>query len=105
MKETFADLKERLLFKHPLCFICKKRRATDLHHCFVHDSKRFHDLVTVEENLMEVCDIDHTSLEQTANSDEVKQAFAEEQKARGIDVGAWYRSLPMKIKEYWLQCL
>ena len=97
--------KIEILSKRPICEICHNRRATQLHHCLVRDSKMFHRLVTVPENLMPVCDICHTSLEQTANSMDIKVSFATEQKERGVNVGEWYRSLPMKIKEYWLQCL
>ena len=55
MKETFQELKERILEKRPICENCWKKRATQLHHCLVHDMKKYHRLLTVEENLMPVC--------------------------------------------------
>ena len=51
MVESFADLKTRILRKRPVCEICGVRGATELHHCLVHDSRKYHHLVTVEENL------------------------------------------------------
>lgn len=102
MPEEFRFLKERILRKRPVCELCGHRLATDLHHCIVHDSKRYHDLVTVEENLMPVCSVCHTSLEQNANGFDVRLKFARTQVAKGYNVSEWYRRLPLKIKEQWI---
>ncbi len=103
MTETFADMKERILRKRPICEICGLRRATQLHHCLVHDMKKYHDILTVEENLMPVCDRCHTSTEQTANRLEVRIKFALRQiKVYNLDVVKWYQGLPLKVKESWI---
>ena len=102
MTESFADLKTRILRQRPICEICGVRAATELHHCLVHDSKRYHRLVTVEENLMPVCSICHTSGQSTANSYEIKVKFAKSQIERGYNIRGWYKGLPLKSKENWL---
>lgn len=99
----FRELKEKILRKRPLCENCYERGATQLHHCLVRDSKRYHELVTVEENLMPVCEVCHTSLEQTVNRFEVRVKFAERQVERGYDIAKWYNELPIKVKEHWLE--
>lgn len=98
----FEDLKLSLFRKRPLCEICKKRRATQAHHCLVHDTKRYHRELTCLENLMGVCDICHTSLEQKANGTKRRMEFAYEQMKRGYNIGKWYRLLPLKVKEQWI---
>ena len=95
---TLADI----LRKRPMCEICHVRPATQLHHCIVHDMKRYHKELTVPENLMPVCEICHTSLAQSANSKKVREEFIDEQIKRGYNIGAWYRELPLKVKEYWI---
>lgn len=96
------ELKRRILEKRPICELCNKNMATQLHHCLVHDMKRFHDLLTVEENLMPVCAECHTGLGQIANGYKVRRAFAYRQVKRGLHVSEWYRSLPLKYYEAWL---
>jgi hypothetical protein len=102
MMVNLAELKETIFRARGTCELCGWRRATQLHHCLVHDSKRYHDLITVPENLMPVCEICHTSLAQVANGYEVKRTFAERQVALGYDIAGWYGRLPLKIKERWL---
>jgi deoxyxylulose-5-phosphate synthase len=103
MLETFTELKERIIAKRPICEICGVRSATQLHHCLVHDMKKYHKELTVEENLMPVCESCHTSGEQTANRLEVRMKFALRQiDVYGLDVVKWYNGLPLKSKEYWL---
>jgi len=99
---NYAELKQKILSKRPYCELCWSRQATQLHHCLVHDMKRYHDLLTVEENLMPVCEICHTSLRQTANRLDVRMMFALRQIRLGYDIAGWYRSLPLKFKENWL---
>lgn len=101
--ESFKDLKTRILSRRPLCEVCYERRATQLHHCLVHDMKRYHTLLTVEENLMPICDMCHVELSQKGNDMATKVDFAYRQKAiYNYDIGKWYRQLPLKVKEHWL---
>ncbi len=99
---NFRDLKEKILRKRPICESCHRNRATQLHHCLVHDMKKYHDLLTVEENLMPICEECHTSLAQTANSRDIRVAFAYRQIKRHYNISKWYASLPLKFKEHWL---
>ena len=99
----FEELKRRILERRPICEICGVRAATQLHHCLVHDMKKYHDILTVEENLMPICDECHTSGSQRANGIEVRIQFAYRQiRIYGLDVARWYNSLPLKCKERWL---
>ena len=103
MEETFSELKERILTKRPICEICGLRRATQLHHCLVHDMKKYHKELTVEENLMPVCERCHTSTEQTANNLAVRIKFCLRQiNVYNLDVVKWYNDLPLKVKEDWI---
>lgn len=102
MNQREREQKERILAKRPLCEVCNHNRATELHHCLVHDSKRYHALVTVPENLMPVCPTCHTGLAATGFDMAKKQEFVRRQLEHGLDVGAWYRGLPLKVKESWL---
>lgn len=103
MTESFQEMKERILKKRPICELCGLRRATQLHHCLVHDMKQYHALLTVEENLLPCCDRCHTSMEQTANRLDVRVKFAHRQiDVYGLDVIKWYTGLPLKFKEQWI---
>ena len=95
-------IREEILRKRPVCELCWEQPATQLHHCLVHDNKRLHNMVTVPENLMPVCEKCHTSGEQKANGIEVKMAFAKRQVELGYHISMWYWSLPLKFKESWL---
>lgn len=97
-----SELKRVIFADRPLCELCNRNRATELHHCLVHDMKRYHKELTVPENLMAVCSYCHTSLSQQANSYEVRVQFAQEQIRRHYNISKWYRSLPLKYKEQWL---
>ena len=101
-EKWFVELKEKVIGQHPMCWICNKRFATDLHHALVKDAKRHHRVLTVEINMMPVCQVCHVSLEQTANTHEIKNRFAASQLRRGFDIASWYQSLPLKVKEHWL---
>jgi len=105
MQEWYQELKEEILRKNPMCELCGSGYATQLHHCLVHDCKRYHRLLTCRENLMPICEKCHTSLEATANNFEVKREFAIRQIQKGYDIGKWYRNLPLKVKERWLENL
>lgn len=94
-----SELRAVILNKRgPLCEHCNLQPWQELHHCLIHDSKRLHTAVTVEENLMAVC----RSCHPLCNSHEVRVQFARKQIERGYDIKTWYRSLPLKIKEHWL---
>jgi hypothetical protein len=95
-------IRERILKKRgPLCEYCRVMPWQELHHCLVHDSKRYHTAVTVPENLMAVC----RSCHPLCNGHEVRITFAQNQLKRGYDIGKWYRSLGLKSPEYWLLSL
>lgn len=92
---------EILAERGPMCEACGVRRWSELHHCLVHDSKRFHKEVTCKENLMAVCRHCHSHL----NGNEVRVAFAKKQVERGYDIRGWYNSLGLKNKEHWLEVI
>lgn len=81
-----------------LCEFCQKRAWSDLHHCIVHDSVRYHKEVTVEENLMAVCRVCHPYL----NGHDTRVRFALKQLERGYDIITWYMNLPIKVREDWI---
>lgn len=81
-----------------LCEVCCLREWSELHHCLVHDNKRLHKQLTVEENLMAVCRECHPHL----NGHEVRKRFLEIQLSRGYDILSWYNALDMNIKECWI---
>lgn len=85
----------------PLCEACNFNPWTELHHCLVHDSKRLHAAVTVEENLMAVCRFCHPYM----NGHEARVNFARKQLERGYKIAEWYQNLPLKRHEYWLLAL
>lgn len=93
-----SDLRKTILSKRPICEYCYQRPAVELRHCIVHDSKRFHKLVTCVENLMPVCRECHNR----CNAHEVRVDFTKKQIARGYDIVGWYKALPMKVKEQWV---
>lgn len=102
MKETFQELKERIISKRSICEKCWKKRASQLHHCLVHDMKRYHKILTVEENLMPVCEECHTELG-LVNGIDTQRKFAIRQiEIYGLDIVKWYQELPLKFKEQWL---
>jgi hypothetical protein len=103
MEQWEQALRRKILKQRPICEICRKRYASQLHHAFIHDQKRYHFVLTCEENCMAVCEVCHTSGEQTANSMEVKQEFLRIQKLRGYDIGKWARGLPLRTVESWLK--
>ncbi len=93
---------DTILIRRPVCEVCWIRDANQLHHCIIHNMRRYHKILTVEINLQPICEVCHTSLEQVANSFENRQAFVNVQIERGFDVGAWIRGLPLKYIEDWL---
>jgi hypothetical protein len=93
---------DTILIRRPVCEICYNEPATDLHHCIIHDMRRYHKILTVEINLQPLGKLCHTSLEQVANSFENRVAFVNRQIELGYNVGEWIRSLPLKYIEDWL---
>lgn len=102
MNEWYMEIKDRILTKRPICERCHKRQATQLHHCLVRDSKKYHRAVTTPENLMPVCPQCHTTLEMPGSGYEERLQFAYDQIERGYDISEWYRRLPFKVREQWL---
>ena len=103
MQQWEREQKERILAKHPVCWLCDIRPSVQLHHVFVHDMKRYHRELTVPENLMPVCAECHTSLDQGANGMMVKYEFAAVQILEGYKIASWYRGLSLKVKnEKWI---
>ena len=102
MERWEREQKERILWEFPICWMCASRPALQLHHCIVHDMKRYHRELTTPENLMPICEVCHTSTEQIANDFIVRSRFALWQIERGLDVVGWYRALNLKVKEQWI---
>jgi hypothetical protein len=94
-----TEIRESILKKRgAMCECCGVRQWTELHHCLVHDNKRLHKQVTVEENLMAVCRNCHPYL----NGHDIRMKFAEKQLERNYDIFKWYNNLNMKVKESWI---
>lgn len=87
--------------KSDWCWICGNKRAVEMHHCIVHDSKKMHDKVTIPENLMPVCHECHTVARRGLGYNE-RMAFAIRRMAQGYDVIGWYKSLGLKKPEHWI---
>lgn len=92
---TIYDLRTE---RGPLCEYCKERQAEQRHHCLVPDRKRFHEEVTVKENLMAVCAYCHTGI-CVLDRREVRIWFYDVQCNRyGVDhMEDWLKSLPAKL--------
>ena len=82
-----------------LCEWCHKREGVERHHVFIHNSKRFHDELTVEENLMLACSYCHTGV-CVLNGLDVRQWFWGVQCERyGIGhMLDWLGDLPDKLR-------
>ena len=93
---------DTILIRRPVCECCWNEPATDLHHCIIHDMRRYHKILTVEINLQPLGKRFHTSLEQVANNFENRVAFVNRQIELGFNVGEWVRQLPLKYIEAWL---
>ena len=83
----------------PYCELCNWRRATQKHHCIV-KQKRGHPEYDVKINLELTCDECHIWGDGYINSYEHKCGFWKRQVERGLDIGGWYDSLPLKKKEH-----
>ena len=98
-----SDLRDELVRKRGAnCEICNSRRATEFNHCLIHDSKRFHKILTCEENGQLVCIVCHNS---KGHSRKNREEFAYKQIRRGYDIGKWARGLPLRNVEQWLKDL
>jgi hypothetical protein len=82
-----------------LCEWCHKREGVERHHCLIHDSVRFHEELTVEENLMLACSYCHTGI-CVLNGFDVRVEFWKRQCERyGPDhMLDWLDSLPDKLR-------
>jgi hypothetical protein len=93
---TIWDLRRE---RGSLCEWCNKREAEQRHHALVPDLKRFHEELTVKENIMQACGYCHTGT-CVLDSYEVKQWFWARQCERyGVDhMQDWLASLPVKLR-------
>jgi hypothetical protein len=94
---SVSDL--RRIRKTFFCEWCHQRPGEQRHHCLIHDTKRFHLELTVEENLMLVCCYCHTGI-CVLDGYEVRRWFWELQcKRYGVDhMLKWVEGLPDKLK-------
>jgi hypothetical protein len=93
---TVLELRQK---RKGLCEWCHKREGTERHHCLIHDSKRFHEELTVEENLMLACSYCHTGV-CVLNGYDIRVWFWGRQCERyGIDhMLDWVQGLPDKLR-------
>ena len=94
---TVLELREKR--KTRLCEWCHKREGVERHHCLIHDTKRFHEELTVEENLMLAWSYCHTGV-CVLNGLDVRLWFWGVQCERyGVDhMLDWLDSLPVKLR-------
>lgn len=92
---TIWDLRRE---RGSLCEWCGEREAIERHHALIHDIKRWHDILTVKENIMQVCDVCHRG-ECVLNGYDVRVKFWQMQcKRYGVDhMLEWVASLPVKL--------
>jgi hypothetical protein len=101
MKNT--ELKLILLEKYrgsycESCVFPASGAALDLHHALIHDQKKFHDILTVEENCVLVCRDCHPF----TNGHKFREEVLERKiKTLGIDrMRRWRDSLDDKLKRH-----
>jgi hypothetical protein len=93
---TIWDLRRE---RGALCEWCHKRQAEQRHHALIPSLKRWYDILTVPENLMQACAYCHTGI-CVLDAWEVKRWFWGVQcKRYGVDhMTDWVESLPDKLK-------
>lgn len=93
---TIWDLRRE---RGPLCEWCRKREAEQRHHMLIHASKRFYDVLTVPENIMQACSYCHTGV-CVLNGYDMRVWFWGVQCERyGVDhMLDWVERLPYKLK-------
>jgi hypothetical protein len=93
---TIWDLRRE---RGPLCEYCHKREAEQRHHALIPSIKRWYEILTVPENLMQACAYCHTGI-CVLDSYEVRQWFWGVQcKRYGVDhMEDWVHSLPDKLR-------
>jgi len=92
-----TDLKSLMIQQDAYCYSCVFPRATlDLHHALIHDQKRYHDILTVEENCVLVCRDCHPF----TNGHEFRvKVLLDKVEILGLDrMRGWWDSLPEKLK-------
>jgi hypothetical protein len=101
MKNT--ELKSILLEKYrgsycESCVFPASGAALDLHHALIHDQKKFHNILTVEENCVLVCRDCHPF----TNGHKFREEVLERKiKTLGIDrMRAWRDSLDDRLKRH-----
>jgi len=92
---TIFDLRRE---RGVLCEWCGEREAIERHHALIHDIKRWHDILTVKENIMQACEVCHRG-ECVLNGYDVRVKFWQIQCARyGVEhMEDWVNSLPVKL--------
>jgi hypothetical protein len=93
---TIWDLRRE---RGPLCEWCHKREAEQRHHALIPDLKRWHEELTVKENIMQACQYCHTGI-MVLDTYEVRRWFWQRQCER-YGVGHmmdWIESLPAKLQ-------
>jgi len=58
-KETWTQISKRKLSVYPKCKICKMRDATQFHHGIEWRMKKHRNVLDVEENGIEICQVCH----------------------------------------------
>ena len=58
-KETWPEISRRKLAHYPMCKLCGKRKATQLHHAIEWRMKQLKKWIDVEENGLELCNPCH----------------------------------------------
>jgi hypothetical protein len=94
-----SDLKAIMLVRGSFCESCVYPRAPlDLHHALIHDQKRYHDILTVEENCVLVCRDCHPY----TNGHKFRvEVLGRKVRDLGIDrMRGWWDSLPEKLKRH-----
>jgi hypothetical protein len=93
---TIWDLRRE---RGPLCEWCHKRPAEQRHHALIPSIKRWYDILTVPENIMQACAYCHTGI-CVLDGWEVRRWFWGVQcKRYGVDhMTDWVHSLPDKLR-------
>jgi hypothetical protein len=92
MVEKYGSFCESCVYPHD------KTVPLDLHHCLLGDRKKWHDILTVEENCVLVCRDCHPF----TNGHKFRvEVLGRKIKNLGIDrMRAWWDSLPDKLKRH-----
>lgn len=99
-KETWAQISKRKLAPHPMCKLCRKRKATQLHHGILWKMKKKKKWIDVEENGIELCNPCHDVAQ---NYDTAQLVFDINLERYGAErMMAFVENLHLKIVPAWL---